>query len=306
MGKRLFFIFVVVLVIGSAVLLNQAAPVPRSNTTVNNPPQTELPNTTAAPARFSITITSNPPDANVYLDDVSMGKTPVTLAALDHNSYSLRLTKTGFSTDVSTLVPAASNGLVAIKLTPIASTATPDLTTNGSGLDNPANIDALFANDPQIPVALLDKVTVPDGFRFPDNVTDISQRINLEVIPPDPSMPLTGLDRSNLIARLAELYYYDSKSVSVKLDDAFTPQTVAVFNGTAFDPINSKMTSNQMVVWYNNTASTCQLRTDPQSPVKINQLVPAGKSWNLSLSDKGIYIFYCQGAPGPTHTLVVS
>lgn len=306
MSKRLFLIFFVLLVIGSAVLLNQYAPVP-----VPTLPQTQvtiLPSTNndIPQAMKSITVTSTPEAITIFLDDVSMGQTPITLANLNHNSYSLRAEKANYTSQILTLVPNESDGLIQIDLTPIQNTNDPDLTTNPSGLDTTDNIETLFTNDPQIPTDLIGLVTVPDGFRFPAGVSDISQRINLEVIPPDPAQTLTGLARSNLIARIVTLYYYDPQTVAIVADTSFTPQGTVLFNGKTYDPTKGKLFSGDSIVWYNNTTSTCQLRTDPQSPVKINQLIPATKSLSMPLTDKGIYIFYCQGQPGPTYTLVIS
>ncbi len=306
MSKRLFLIFFVFLVIGSAILLNQYAPVPVTvlpQTQVTVPPSSN--NDIPQPTK-SITVTSTPAAITIFLDDINMGQTPITLANLNHNSYSLRAEKAKYTTQILTLVPSESNGLVQIDLAPIQSTDDPDLTTNPSGLDTTDNIETLFSNDPQIPTDLLGRVTVPDGFRFPAGVTDISQRINLEVIPPDPTQPLTGLARSNLIARLVTLYYYDPQTVAIVADASFTPQSTVLFDGKTYDPTKGKLFSGDSIVWYNNSITTCQLRTDPQSPVKINQLIPAAKSLAMPLTDKGIYIFYCQGQPGPTYTLVVS
>ena len=306
MSKRLFLIFLVLLVIGSAILLNQYAPVP-----VANLPQAQLPilpsiSDGIPKATKSITITSSPPSISIFLDDTNMGQTPLTLANLDHNSYSLRAEKENFTTQILTLVPSESNGLVQIDLLPIQDTNEPDLTTNPSGSDSTDNIGDLINNDPQIPTELLGLVTVPEGYRFPAEVTDITQRINLELIPPDPSQPLEGLARSNLIARLVTLYYYDPQTVAIVADAAFTPQSTILFDGKTYDPTKGKLFSGDSIVWYNHSLTTCQLRTDPQSPIKINQLIPAAKSLTMPLTDKGIYIFYCQGQPGPTYTLVVS
>lgn len=306
MSKRLFLIFLVLLVLGSAILLNQYAPIP-----VGNLPQTQLPLLPSIrdgipKATKSITITSTPSSISIFLDDTNMGQTPLTLANLSHNSYSLRAQKENFTTQILTLVPSESNGLVQIDMLPIQGLNEPDLTTNPSGLDSTDNIGNLINNDPQIPTDLLGLVTVPEGYRFPAQVTDITQRINLEIIPPDPAQPLVGLARSNLIARLVTLYYYDPQTVSIMADNTFTPQGTAIFDGKTYDPTKGKLFSGDSIVWYNHTSITCQLRTDPQSPVKINQLIPATKSLPLTLTDKGIYIFYCQGQPGPTYTLVVS
>lgn len=304
MHKRFFFIFVALLVIGSAILLNQYAPVP-----VSNPQPAPLVATTSPDAIpqavKTITITSDPDGVSIFLDDQNMGKTPLTLAQLNHNSYSLRAEKDGFVTEISTLLPQASNGLVHLTL-PLKTSSSPDIVTNSAGVDNTGNIDDLLNNDPQIPGELVGKVTVPEGYRFPIETTDLTQRINLEVIPPNPNVPLTGLARSTLISRLANLYYYDPTTISILLDASFTPPSIALFTGDAYDPVNSKINHGESIVWYNASSTTCQLRTDPQSPMKINQLLPAYKALPMNFATAGIYIFYCQGTPGPTHTLVVS
>lgn len=303
MGKKLFFIFFILIVIGSATLLNQYAPVPVTNTQPNVTPPTNQNDNQVPEIAKNITITSFPSEALVFLDNTQVGKTPVTLAQLTHTSYQLRVEKVGYSVYSSTLLPSENNGLVEVTLSP--NTVTDPLIIGPATIDD-SNVQSLISNDPQIPTALLGLVTVPTGYRFPLENQDITQRINLELIPPATDLVLQGIVRSELIARLATQYYYDPQSISIQLDDSLVTSNIVLFDGKSYDPAKNKTTSGETTIWYNHTATTCQLRTDPQSPVKINQLIPAQKTYPMTLTEKGIYIFYCQGQPGPTHTLVVS
>lgn len=303
MGKKIFFIFFVLIVIGSATLLNQYAPVPVTNTQPNTINLTNQLNDQVPATAKNVTITSFPPDALVFLDNTQVGKTPVTLAQLTHTSYQLRVEKVGYIIYSSTLLPNESNGLVEVTLSP--NTSTDPLITGPITIDD-SNVQNLLNNDPQIPTALLGLVSVPTGYRFPVENQDITQRINLELIPPPTNVALEGIVRSELIARLATQYYYDPQSISIQLDNSLIPTNIVLFNGESYDPAKNKITSGETTIWYNHSSNTCQLRTDPQSPIKINQLIPAQKAYPMTLTEKGIYIFYCQGQPGPTHTLVVS
>ncbi len=305
MGKKLFILFFIFIVIGSAILLNQYAPVPVPNATTSSP----LPTATSSSSDLvpetakNITVTSFPADASVFLDNVQVGKTPVTLAQLSGEKYALKIEKAGFVVYTATLIPSENDGLIAVTLSP--NSPSDPLIITPSTIDDD-NINDLVTNDPQIPTELLGLVTVPTGYRFPLESQDITKRINLEIIPLAVAQELAGIVRSDLIARLANLYHYDPQSIEIKLDDTFVPTNIVLFDGQSYDPARNKISSGETTIWYNHTETTCQLRTDPQSPIKINQLVPPQKAFPMILSEKGIYIFYCQGQPGPTHTLVVS
>ncbi len=302
MGKKLFIIFFIFIVIGSAILLNQYAPVP-SPVPIPQPTATSSSSDLVPETAKNITVTSFPSDASVFLDNVQVGKTPVTLAQLTQERYSLKIEKAGFVVYTATLIPSENDGLIAVTLS-ANSPSDPQIITPSTIDDD--NIHDLITNDPQIPTELLGLVTVPKGYRFPLETQDITKRINLEIIPLPATQILEGIVRSELIARLANLYYYDPQSIAIKLDDTFAPTNIVIFNGQSYDPARNKISSGETTIWYNHTEATCQLRTDPQSPVKINQLVPPQKAFPIILPEKGIYIFYCQGQPGPTHTLVVS
>ncbi len=302
MGKKLFIIFFIFIVIGSAILLNQYAPVP-SPVPTPQPTATSSSSDLVPETATNITVTSFPSDASVFLDNVQVGKTPVTLAQLTQERYSLKIEKAGFVVYTATLIPSENDGLIAVTLS-ANSPSDPQIITPSTIDDD--NIHDLITNDPQIPTELLGLVTVPKGYRFPLEPPAITKRINLEIIPLPATQTLEGIVRSELIARLANLYYYDPQSIAIKLDDTFAPTNIVLFNGQSYDPARNKISSGETTIWYNHTEATCQLRTDPQSPVKINQLVPLQKAFPMILSEKGIYIFYCQGQPGPTHTLVVS
>ncbi len=304
MGKKLFIVFFILIVIGSAILLNQYAPVPvPSPTTIPLPSPTATLNDQVPATAKNITVTSFPADASVYLDNIQVGKTPVTLAQLTRSSYSLKIEKLGFVVYTATLIPSENNGLVEVTL--LENSPSNPLIITPSTIDDD-NVDDLVTNDPQTPTELLGLVTVPTGYRFPLETQDITKRINLEIIPLPIRQTPEGIIRSELIARLANLYYYDPQAITIKLDDTFAPTNIVLFDGQSYDPARNKISSGETTIWYNHTAATCQLRTDPQSPVKINQLIPPQKAFPMLLNEKGIYIFYCQGQPGPTHTLVVS
>lgn len=305
MGKKLFIIFFILIVIGSATLLNQYAPipVPNSQTAISSPSPITANNDQVPETAKNITVISFPPDASVFLDNAQVGRTPLTLAQLTRDSYSLKVEKVGFVVHTATIIPRENNGLIEVTL--LANSPSSTLTITPSTIDDD-NIDDLFSSDPQIPTELLGLVTVPTGYRFPIEAQDITKRINLEIIPLPVTEALEGVVRSSIIARLANLYYYDPQSIAIKLDDTAVPTNIVLFDGQSYDPARNKISSGETTLWYNHTTATCQLRTDPQSPVKINQLVPAQKAFPMLLNEKGIYIFYCQGQPGPTHTLVVS
>jgi hypothetical protein len=300
--KKLFFIFFALIFLGSLLFLNQAAPVP---ITPGSPPSsTTTSNHTVPEISRSFLITTNPPGAIVKIDGKELGGSPLSVADTQA-SYVVHITLAGYEDLNATLLPAESQGVFHFDLKPLTTTP-PTITNPSDSTTGDNNSDNLLYYSPNIPEALSGLVSVPHGYRFPDNA-DTSSIVFLEIIPPPESTnQLSGIEESNLISKLSKRYYFDPQTTSVQLDTSFAPASIVLFNQERFTPTTSTSPNGLPVVWFNQSTTTCQLRSDPQSPLKLNQLVPSGKVYTLTATEKGIYIFYCQGNPGPTHTLVIN
>ncbi|MBP7057452.1 PEGA domain-containing protein [Candidatus Gracilibacteria bacterium] len=302
--KKLFFIFFALIFLGSLLFLNQVAPIP---TTPTPPPSANsIGNNTVPGISRSFLITTNPSGATVRIDGKELGGSPLSVA-YTQSSYTVNIILAGYEDLNATLIPAESRGVFHFDLKPLTTTPSTSTITNPSDSTTGDNdSDNLLYYSPNIPEALSGLVVVPYGYRFPDNA-DIGSIVFLEIIPPPESnQELGGIEESNLISKLSQRYYFDPSTTSVQLDSSFAPASIVIFDQERFRPTTSTSPSGSPVVWFNHSTTTCQLRSDPQSPIKFNQLVPGGKVYALTGTEKGIYIFYCQGNPGPTHTIVIN
>ncbi len=249
-----------------------------------------------------ITIISTPTEATVRLNGNVMGTTPLSLANLRQHNNVITLEKSGFSKITIALAPPDSATTIAFDLQ--------KQTYQTSSIPEKSfqeTLDYLNNNDANIPFELTGKIVVPEGFRFPDNA-DINQPLNLEPIPlallRDSTTQQMPLDqRSTLFNRLNTNYRYDPNTQTM-FTEAFR-FAVSIINFETFDPQTLNIRSGSELLWYNQSTEDCELRTDPKSPMRINQKVAVQKSTVLSLINPGIYIFFCQGNPGPTQTITV-
>lgn len=252
----------------------------------------------------SLTIISIPAEATVVLNGETIGTTPISLSNLTGTSNRLSLEKAGFESVAFLLTPPYENNSIRLNLQPLKVTTS---TTQLIDDDFQTELDNLNANDPNIPLELAGQVVVPYGFRFPDN-PDLTQAVVLEPIPEplvqDPMTELMpALARSALINKLNTLYIYDPARNEIIAH--VTGAIINLINFGVFDPLNANIASGSSMLWYNHNRSTCELRTHPKSPEKINQKILPQSSLSLPLTTPGIYIFFCQGNPGPTQVITV-
>lgn len=295
--------------------------------TTVSPPLTTL-TSDFSPLFTPITINTIPSQAEVRINDTLVGSSPISLSNLTDTSYRVTIKKQGFIELKVLLVPKESGNVITVQLqplsgnseenieTPIATTApssTP--TTAGSPQENIDTTDInntladLEKNDPNIPFELAGKVSVPTGYRFPDN-SDLSKPVPLEIIPPalvadSDTKKMPALERNVLLANLKAGYMFDPVSQGIIPMDTVQSE-VSIINFGHFEPANLSIPNNKNLTWFNQSPNSCQLRTDPKSPQLINQTIPSQGLATITFSQKGIYIFFCQGNPGPTQTLVVS
>ncbi len=80
----------------------------------------------------SISVSSNPSGANVYLDGTSKGTTPITLHNVPIGSHTVKLTKSGY-TDISKSVTVSSGKTASVSTTLTAQTGSISISSNPSG-----------------------------------------------------------------------------------------------------------------------------------------------------------------------------
>ncbi|MBI4835843.1 MAG: PEGA domain-containing protein [Candidatus Abawacabacteria bacterium] len=319
--KKVLIILLVLLLIGSGIFFWS-----RRNNSVQNleiRDQNLIKNNDVIPiAQAPITIVTNPIGATIKLDGNEEGKTPLSLSNLVKESYRLEIQKDGYQTIVATLFPRENKGFISLALTPITPTQSSvpiaivsSKPTSISHSDQPSTEDmqtylnTLLENDPNIPLALAGKVNVPLGYRFPDTF-DLTKKVYLEIIKPtleqdslSKQMPL--LARSFLFAQLRDRFYYDPQN-GVIVSAEKNQFAISIINFGFFDPTHISLNQGMELVWFNQNNKACELRTDPKSPQKINQTIMPQTTSSIQLVEKGIYLFFCQGNPGPLQTVTVS
>ena len=257
-----------------------------------------------------ITVTSSPSQAQVFLDGAEIGITPLALTNLSTTVHRLTLKKSGFLEEAVTFTPQVTTSFIHLNLQPIPATdgvATPLPTATAEPSETPGEElvpDVLERNDPQIPLALAGLVSVPDGYRFPVN-PDITKPIPLEIIPfpveqdaETKRMPITA--KNELLARLRFSYFYNPLSQTI---EPYQSPFTSLIDFGFFEPQSLSVPVNTTLSWYNQNDEACQLRSDPKSPQKFNQTIAAQSLGNLQIMEKGIYVFFCQGTPGPTQVI---
>lgn len=286
-----------------------------------------LPTATPTSSQFSqlyapLTITTTPSQTEVRLNSQYIGTTPLSLSNLADDTYRITFRKSGYEELVILLSPKESKGVISLHLNAISgstqttvarvetpttvATITPD---NTDIIDVTSTLADLERNDPNIPPPLAGKVNVPPGYRFPDNA-DLTKAVPLEIIRsplvPDPKTDrMYPLEKNILLANLQGGYMYDP--VVQEIVPMGTEGTqISIIDFGNLEPRNMNVASNGSVLWFNQSRESCQLRTDPKSPQLINQLIPVQGTSTVTFSTSGIYIFFCQGNPGPTQTIVVS
>ncbi|OGC81919.1 MAG: hypothetical protein A2V81_03505 [Candidatus Abawacabacteria bacterium RBG_16_42_10] len=112
------------------------------------------------------------------------------------------------------------------------------------------------------------------------------------------------LEKDLLLSRLGRNYYYDPVSQNIVADSSYQAHASIIDFGI-FDPATLEIKKDENMLWFNQNTSSCQLRTDPKSPERINQTITSQKSIMIQLTTPGIYFFYCQDKPENTQTIVV-
>lgn len=182
---------------------------------------------------------------------------------------------------------------------------TPVQTQTGVTIPTPSTTSPFLPSSPTVPT-----MVIPPGFSFPEDPS-IRDFVFLEpILPsltPDPTTEqLSITDKDLLYFQLSRRYYYDPEESSQIIEDPYYRVTPTIIDFGHFDPESMEVKTDEKLLWFNQNTVDCQLRTDPKSPQAINQKLGPQQSAAFQLTKPGIYVFFCQGLPGSTQTIVAS
>ena len=150
---------------------------------------------------------------------------------------------------------------------------------------------------------------IPPGFRVPE---EVSYREPFEIEPILPSLTpepetqrLSIPDKDLLFFQLSKVFYYDPDAYTIIEDTGYQVRPTIIDFGH-FDPEDLTARPGDNLLWFNQHTVGCKLKTDPKSPFRIEREIGSQEMIILQLYDPGKYLFFCQGLPGSTQTIVIT
>ncbi len=154
----------------------------------------------------------------------------------------------------------------------------------------------------------LKPLVIPLGFQIPEDRPAWEPTSLEPILPsltPDPETGrLLVTDKDVLYFQLSRRFDYDPAVGEVTQDLMYQVLPTIIDFGN-FDPESMTTRPGDNLLWFNQNTLTCQLRTDPKSPARIERTIGSQETLILQLYTPGTYLFFCQGLPGSTQTIFV-
>lgn len=152
-------------------------------------------------------------------------------------------------------------------------------------------------------------LVIPPGFKIPENTSAQYPTSLVPILPsliPDSETKKLSIPAKDLLFyQLSKSFIYQPASSEIVEDTSYQVLPTIIDFGH-FDPESTQSRPGNNLLWFNQNTLSCQLKTDPKSPTRIDRTIGSQETLILQLFTPGIYLFFCQGIPGSTQTIVVS